>query len=113
MKAKRTNISRYGKSYYSEIGKLGGKAGHTGGFASNPQQARVAGQKGGKSSRRGPRKIYLKKMLSEKPLPETFRTAKEARTFIQEEYPNARKMDAYGNKWSNSGQTLVIKRIKE
>lgn len=54
MKAKQTVYERYGKDFYREIGRIGGRNGHTGGFASNPELARVAGRKGGRISRRGP-----------------------------------------------------------
>lgn len=53
LKAGQTNKSRYGKDYYKRIGSIGGKNGHTGGFAANPELARTAGQKGGRISRRG------------------------------------------------------------
>ena len=40
--------------YYKKIGAMGGKNGHTGGFAANRELARIAGAKGGKkSSRKG------------------------------------------------------------
>lgn len=52
-KAAKTNKLRNGEDFYSRIGKKGGKNGHTGGFASNPELARKAGAKGGKVSRRG------------------------------------------------------------
>ncbi len=39
-------------TFYAKIGAKGGRAGHTGGFAANPQLARIAGAKGGKVSRR-------------------------------------------------------------
>jgi len=55
-KAKATNLARYGADYYAEIGRKGGQNGHTGGFASNPELARIAGAKGGKISKRGPAK---------------------------------------------------------
>ena len=64
-KAYLTNITKHGKDFYREIGRKGGFNGHTGGFASDKvgpdgltgyQRARVAGSKGGKISRRGPRK---------------------------------------------------------
>lgn len=42
-----------GKDFYREIGAKGGRNGHTGGFASNPALAAVAGSRGGKNSRRG------------------------------------------------------------
>lgn len=54
MKAAATNIAKYGKSFYAEIGAKGGRNGHTGGFAANPELARLAGAKGGRKSRRGP-----------------------------------------------------------
>ena len=52
LKAKATNIKKYGDDFYSRIGAMGGRAGHTGGFAANPALARVAGRKGGKISSR-------------------------------------------------------------
>ena len=39
--------------HYKKIGAIGGKKGHTGGFAANPELARIAGAKGGKKSKRG------------------------------------------------------------
>ncbi len=38
--------------FYAKIGAKGGKNGHTGGFAANPNLARIAGAKGGRISRR-------------------------------------------------------------
>lgn len=64
-KAYLTNIAKHGQDFYARIGQMGGRRGHTGGFASNKigpdgltgyQRARVAGSKGGKISRRGARK---------------------------------------------------------
>jgi len=40
-------------NHFKEIGSIGGKNGHTGGFAANPELARIAGSKGGRISRRG------------------------------------------------------------
>lgn len=54
-KAAATNIAN-NPNFYHEIGKIGGRNGHTGGFAANPELARKAGAKGGKISRRGPAK---------------------------------------------------------
>ena len=51
-KARDTNLKRHGKDFYARIGAIGGRNGHTGGFASNPELARIAGAKGGKKSRR-------------------------------------------------------------
>lgn len=53
MKARATNLAKYGVDYYANIGRKGGQNGHTGGFASNPELARIAGAKGGRNSRRG------------------------------------------------------------
>lgn len=53
MKARATNLARHGEDWYSRIGRIGGRNGHTGGFASNHELARIAGAKGGRNSRRG------------------------------------------------------------
>lgn len=45
-KASLTNKAKYGEDFYERIG-------HTGGFASNPELARIAGAKGGRLSKRG------------------------------------------------------------
>lgn len=55
------NKELHGEDFYSRIGRKGGKNGHTGGFASNPELAREAGRKGGKKSRRGKSKKTLEK----------------------------------------------------
>lgn len=47
-----TNKKKYGKDFYGRIGAIGGRRGHTGGFAANRMLARTAGAKGGKISRR-------------------------------------------------------------
>jgi len=39
-------------NFYAKIGQKGGKNGRTGGFAANPELARIAGAKGGRISRR-------------------------------------------------------------
>ena len=52
-KAAETNRLKHGSDFYARIGREGGKNGHTGGFAANPQLASIAGQKGGKISKRG------------------------------------------------------------
>lgn len=53
LKTAKTNYEKYGKDFYRNIGKKGGKNGHTGGFAANPALAKIAGRKGGKVSKRG------------------------------------------------------------
>ncbi len=53
VKAAATNKAKHGKDFYSRIGKKGGRNGRTGGFYNNPERARIAGQKGGKISKRG------------------------------------------------------------
>lgn len=61
LQAAETNKSKYGKDFYHRIGSIGGKLGHTGGFASQKigkdgltgkQRAIIAGSVGGKISRR-------------------------------------------------------------
>lgn len=39
-------------NFYAKIGAKGGANGRTGGFAANPELARIAGAKGGRISRR-------------------------------------------------------------
>ena len=58
-KAVETNKRKYGDGFYARIGQKGGRNGHTGGFAYNPELAKIAGQKGGRISRRGPAKKHL------------------------------------------------------
>ena len=53
IKTRETMYKRHGKDFYREIGRKGGQNGHTGGFAANPQLAKLAGSKGGKISKRG------------------------------------------------------------
>ena len=52
LKARNKILEKHGKNFYSMIGQKGGRNGHTGGFAANPELARIAGQKGGRASRR-------------------------------------------------------------
>ncbi len=47
-----TNMQKYGADFYKKIGSKGGKLGRTGGFFANRELARLAGQKGGRISRR-------------------------------------------------------------
>lgn len=56
LKASATIKRLHGEDFYKRIGSIGGKNGHTGGFASNRELAREAGRKGGKISKRGPAK---------------------------------------------------------
>ena len=51
-KAAARNKELHGSDFYKRIGSKGGQHGHTGGFASNPELARIAGAKGGRISRR-------------------------------------------------------------
>lgn len=53
VKAAATNKEKYGSEFYANIGRKGGQNGHTGGFAANPELARIAGSIGGKISKRG------------------------------------------------------------
>lgn len=54
LKAAATNKAKYGEGFYARIGRMGGQNGHTGGFAVNPELAKLAGAKDGRKSRRGP-----------------------------------------------------------
>lgn len=65
LKAAQKNKENHGKDFYRMIGAKGGRNGHTGGFASNPELARLAGAKGGRISKRGPKgtrkeRVYVK-----------------------------------------------------
>ena len=51
-KAAKTNKKRYGSDFYEKIGRVGGKKSTGGGFAKNPQLAKIAGRKGGKVSQK-------------------------------------------------------------
>ncbi|MCA9335994.1 hypothetical protein KC967_03770 [Candidatus Saccharibacteria bacterium] len=51
LKAAQKNLAK-DPNFYAKIGRKGGQAGHTGGFAANPELARIAGAKGGRISRR-------------------------------------------------------------
>lgn len=50
-KAAAKNLAR-NPNHYRDIGRIGGRNGHTGGFAANPALASIAGAKGGRISRR-------------------------------------------------------------
>lgn len=65
IKAAKKNLELHGKDFYKRIGSIGGRQGHTGGFAANKELARRAGKIGGLLSRRtgvkngeGKRKVY-------------------------------------------------------
>lgn len=45
------------RRHLQSIGSKGGRNGHTGGFAANPELARRAGAKGGRISRRRPKVV--------------------------------------------------------
>ena len=53
LKASETNKQKYGKDFYKNIGRRGGKACVPKGFAVNPELAKRAGSIGGKLSKRG------------------------------------------------------------
>lgn len=65
LKSAETNRKKYGKDFYREIGRKGGKNGHTGGFGSlnvgkdgltGVERAKKCGAIGGYKSKRGPAK---------------------------------------------------------
>lgn len=51
LKAAKKNLEK-DPNFYAKIGAKGGRLGRTGGFAANPELARIAGAKGGRISRR-------------------------------------------------------------
>ena len=51
-KAAQTNKKLYGREFYVKIGAKGGQMSSNGGFAANPELARIAGRKGGQASRK-------------------------------------------------------------
>jgi general stress protein YciG len=51
-KAANTNKTLYGSTFYTQIGRKGGKISRGGGFALNRELASEAGRKGGKASKR-------------------------------------------------------------
>lgn len=54
IKARQTNKEKYGDDFYKRLGQIGGHHGRgCGGFAANPELAKIAGSKGGKKSKRG------------------------------------------------------------
>lgn len=57
-KAAATNKEKYGKDFYANIGRKGGRKSHpeTRYFTMHPEVAKNAGAKGGRASRRGPAK---------------------------------------------------------
>lgn len=68
LKAAKTNIVKHGKEFYREIGRKGGKAGNTGGFASlsigkdgltGPERAKLYGAIGGRKGKRKAAKYYV------------------------------------------------------
>jgi general stress protein YciG len=68
-KAAKTNIEKFGKDFYREIGRKGGRNGVTGGFAdpnpgkdglTGPERAKYYGRIGGTISRRGKSKKATK-----------------------------------------------------
>ena len=62
-KAAKTNKLRQGEDFYKRIGAIGGRNGHTGGFAESYERAMWAGAIGGKRSIRGWKLINKKRTL--------------------------------------------------
>lgn len=52
VKAAARNVELHGKDFYARIGAKGGRNGRTGGFAADPELARIAGKIGGQISKR-------------------------------------------------------------
>lgn len=58
LKAAEKNLKR-NPNFYRDMGRIGGRNGTTGGFAANPELARIAGAKGGRISKRGKSKAKV------------------------------------------------------
>lgn len=63
LRAAKTNYQKHGSDFYKRIGAMGGRNGHTGGFASEKvgkdgltgrQRASLVGKDGGHNGKRGP-----------------------------------------------------------
>ena len=83
-KAAATNKAR-DPQFYAKIGAKGGRNGHTGGFASDPERARIAGQKGGFTSTRSETPILTleqRRLRTEEILKE-IRALKDLETYEQ------------------------------
>lgn len=61
LKAAATNKAKYGDDFYKVQGAIGDRNCNTGGFAANPALARIAGARGGKSSKRA--SVYTDEMI--------------------------------------------------
>jgi general stress protein YciG len=79
IKAAETNKQIHGEDFYKRIGAIGGRNGHTGGFAANRELAREAGRKGGFISKRGPSKKKKVKVAEKKELPVEVKVARKRR----------------------------------
>lgn len=75
LKTKKTILERHGSDWYKKIGKIGGRNGHSGGFASTvvgkdgltgQERASRAGRIGGLKSKRGPAKKKKEENVQEK-----------------------------------------------
>ena len=57
LKARKTNLERHGADYYKRIGKMSGSQcrPETRYFYRHPEAAQLAGAKGGRKSKRGPK----------------------------------------------------------
>lgn len=99
------NKKRYGEDFYKKIGSMGGRNGNTGGFAANPELAKIAGAKGGKTSSRGvPRILCVGNNKFE------FDTVKEATQFASKKFGIISYKFVDGDKVLNlsNGQTATI-----
>lgn len=62
LKAAATNTAKYGDNFYARIGQMGGRNGHTGGFAAMPRwKVQEAGRLGGSRSSNAGKRWTCKK----------------------------------------------------
>ena len=86
IKASKTNKERYGDNFYAGIGAKGGRLGRTGGFAANPELAKIAGAKGGRKSRRGPGNDNPKWTMYKDEIIEEYRTGDVSMISLSRKY---------------------------
>lgn len=97
LKAAEANKARYGEDFYKKIGQKGGQNGTTGGFAANPELARLAGAKGGSHSSRG-----IKRKVTVNGTTYNFDTVLEATRFV------SKKFGVQSSKYINGGKQLLL-----
>lgn len=89
-KAAETNKAKYGADYYKNLGRIGGHNSHAGGFAANPELAKIAGARGGRKSKRGKGSAWAKREakaeLIEEKIKATYKHLAECNKYAAKEW---------------------------